>query len=135
LRSHLQIEKIEPVIEVTPFSTKDPLFSDQWYLDNQGYSVREEITDVRSILRKGVPGQDLGWLSAREHWRRPFKKQVSVAVLDVGVDYEHEELKHAILLNEVECDDGKIPLGAAKEDRDGNGYPGDWESISLRLCP
>lgn len=109
----------------------DPLYSEQWALKNTGQVVREEITDLKSRFRPGVIGADLGWEKISKQIDKKLKRDVVVAVLDSGIDLEHEELATNIFKNSIECDNGRIPLMEAKEDRDGNGYKGDCLGINL----
>ncbi len=112
--------------------TEDPLYADQWYLQNSGYDVREDITDIRSVLRPGQVEFDIGFQKVKIQIEENLKEDVIVAVLDTGVDIEHPDLADNIVKNAAECDgDGRIPLGEATEDKDGNGYKGDCVGINL----
>lgn len=130
LKANAAIKAVEEVSELEEFSV-DPLLHEQWALQNIGQSVREEITDLKSTFRKGVPGADLSWGRAQPGLDRKMRRDAVVAVLDSGVDYEHEDLKESIAVNTRECEKGEIPLGEAKEDKDGNGYKGDCKGINL----
>jgi subtilisin family serine protease len=126
------IERVEESVPVDLYSS-DPLFHEQWYLKNTGQVVREEITNVKSEVIPPTVGVDVGLPVNETGLRASFKRTVAVAILDTGVDYEHPELVDSILLNRTECDNGKIPLGQAKEDTDNNGYPGDCMGINLAV--
>lgn len=57
----------------------DPDFDKEWYLRNTGQS-------------KGVPGLDLNVVEA---WSRGYTgKGITTAIMDDGIDYLHEDLKH-----------------------------------------
>ncbi len=131
LEAHPAVAEVEASTDMHFFSQEDPLFAEQWALKNTGAAVREEITDLKSNFRKGIPGVDLGWTTAQPGLDAKMHREAVVAVLDSGVDIEHEDLAAHILRNEKECDNGRIPLGVAKDDRDGNGYPGDCMGVDL----
>ena len=107
----------------------DPLYDKLWHLENNGMAAREEITDIKSNLRPGVPGKDIGWKEVAKSLK--LKRRPSVAIIDTGVDYEHEDLVHSIMKNEVECIAGEIPIGEPEHDHDNNGYKGDCMGIDL----
>src|SRR5690606_5847534 len=60
-----------------------------------------------------------------------LQRDVRVAVIDSGLDYEHEEIVNQLYKNDVECRNGKPPIGAPKDDNDNNGYKGDCIGINL----
>lgn len=117
--------------QVWAFDGGDPLFDQQWYLENTGQVHREEITDIKSKARTGVIGADIGWRQVAKTLKFEPSNRPKVAIIDSGIDYEHEDLSHSILLNEAECIAGDMPLGEASEDKDGNGYMGDCKGINL----
>lgn len=136
LSRHPSVKKVEESLPVNLQSVEDePLFNDQWYLQNTGYDVREDITDIRSTLRPGQVEFDVGFKKLTIQLETAIQQEVIVAVLDTGVDIEHEDLAANIAVNTVECDNGKIPLGEAKEDKDNNGYKGDCMGINLTANP
>ncbi len=104
----------------------DEYFNQQWYLQNNGYSVSRDITQISSYTVKGVAGDDLHFpFQFIQLQPQIVKKQVVVAVLDTGVDIDHPELKDAILKAPLECNTlGGLPPVAAP-DKDGNGFKGD----------
>ena len=88
----------------TPLPPFDPQFSSQWHLHNTGQTG-------------GTPGADIdaltGWV---------FQKgshDVKVAVIDTGIDYNHEDLAANIWVNPGEIEGNGM-------DDDGNGYVDDF---------
>ena len=86
----------------------DALYAKQWNLENDG-----EMADLKG---KAVKGADVQVVEA---WKKSTgDKSVVVAVLDEGIDIEHDDLKTNIWVNADEN-------GALFEDMDKNGYEGD----------
>jgi subtilisin family serine protease len=96
----------DPIKAIAP---NDPDFGKDWGLLNVGQN------DPKTGMA-GLPGVDIGatkaWVSGTG------SKDIVVAVIDTGVDYNHEELKENIFLNTKEVD------GNGKDD-DGNGFVDD----------
>jgi subtilisin family serine protease len=86
----------------------DPDFPKQWNFNNTGQTG-------------GVPGVDIRLPEAWEAANKLGVKNhdVIVAVIDGGVDYNHEDIKQNMWINEAELN------GKAKYDDDGNGYEDD----------
>lgn len=83
----------------------DPKFNLDWGLFNNG--------QVDSDGHAGKVGSDIG---ATKAWTlQTGSKDIKVAVIDTGVDYNHEELKDNILINTKEVANNGI-------DDDGNGF-------------
>ncbi len=96
--------------EITP---NDPNFQKQWALHNTGQE------DPRGQV--GIAGADIGALEA---WKiTKGSKDIIVAVLDTGVDYNHRDLYTNIYRNHGEIGDGKQTNGI---DDDGNGFIDDY---------
>ncbi len=102
---------LEPIIESSsPSKTRagegdsrvsDPGFAKQWALKNDGINGKKAGVD----------------LSALETWDfSRGNKKIKIAVIDTGVDYNHEDLKDNIFINEAEAN------GQKGVDDDGNGY-------------
>ena len=72
--------------------------------------------------------QTLGW-EALQDALGPIQKQVVVAIIDSGVDYEHEDLRDNIWKNAVETD------GLAGVDDDDNGYIDDVQGWDFTHAP
>jgi len=102
---------------------KDELFGYQWSLFNQEQILTQQISTVKSLETLGLLGIDIGWYNTIEKIESSLKKTPIVAVLDMGVDLDHPELKEQILINESECADGIIKDD--DKDNDGNGLKGD----------
>ena len=115
----------------------DLLLSFQWPLRSQGQEmIFPNGTYIDSELVRAVTGADLG-ASIIDEIESKVKRDLVIAVLDFGVDYNHEDIVNNIAYNPIECDKG--PSGNYKnpfrpqEDRDGNGYKGDcigWNFMS-----
>ena len=86
----------------------DPLLSDQWHLVNNG--------DLRPT--KFVKDADVQVEKAWTELNCTGDPSIIVAVLDEGVDVEHEDLKGSLWVNEGET-------WGSHDDGDGNGYAGD----------
>lgn len=86
----------------------DTLFSQQWALNNTGQTG-------------GTPDADI---DAPEAWNIfEGSSNVVVAVIDSGIDYNHDDLSANIWTNPGETGNGKESDGI---DNDGNGYIDDW---------
>lgn len=108
---------------VTPLSS-DPLSQMQWALKNNGHQILESLTDIRSRVIQGVKGMDLN-IGRPGQFDKQMKKDPIVAVLDYGIDDEHDDLKEAIYKNLAECDEQGLIRFPTKGDKDGNGLEGD----------
>ncbi len=109
LRENPQVEYIEPnyTYKVINTSPKDKEFKKQWGLENDG-------KNSGGIFSRGVVGVDI---SAIQAWKTTKgHKDVKIAIIDTGVDYNHEDLKNNIMVNMSEKN------GIAGVDDDGNGY-------------
>lgn len=106
--SNPNIEYIEPNYTYKAFDIpKDQDFDKQWGLLNTG-------KNSGSIWSPGTKGVDI---SAIEAWTiTKGNKDLKIAVIDTGVDYNHDDLKKNIMVNEAELN------GTAGVDDDGNGY-------------
>ena len=109
LRRDPNIEYVQPNYEVSAFSAGDEHIGFQWGIQNNG----QEINGVT-----GLAGEDINLI--------PFVSvlnpslilnEVTVAVLDSGVDINHADLAGHISVNSGEKADGR--------DNDGNGYTDD----------
>lgn len=93
-----------------PFN--DPLLAKQWHYHNDG-----------SINAKAVAGADINLFKA---WEKEMgKSNVIVAIIDGGIDYEHEDLADNMWVNEAELN------GVPGKDNDDNGYIGDIHGVNL----
>lgn len=119
---------VKPVLVNNP--TNDTYIGYQWSLNNQGQSVVRDIDDTHAVEILANPLANIGWSKDLDLM---FKKDVIVAVVDSGVDYNHEDLKGHFALNEKECVDGKPSTATKTGDPDGNGFDGDclgWNFVA-----
>lgn len=100
----------EENVEFKAFAIDDADFDQQWGLKNTG-------RNSGNIFFPGKKGVDI---DAIEAWKiTKGSNEIKVAVIDTGVDYNHEDLKGNIMINEAEKN------GVAGVDDDGNGYVDD----------
>ena len=90
--------------EGDPVLTDDPRFAEQWHYRNTGQSGGTVAADIQLTT---------AWSVARGDAR------VIVAIIDGGIDTEHEDLREALWVNEAEQN------GLPNVDDDGNGYVDD----------
>tara|TARA_B100001971_G_scaffold84647_1_gene78003 strand:+ start:112883 stop:116245 length:3363 start_codon:yes stop_codon:yes gene_type:complete len=112
--------------------TNDMLYPLQWALQSQKQVISAQRPNGGVDETEAVAGFDMNWREGIDKIETFFKKRPIVAVVDMGIDLDHPELKDAIFKNEVECDKGENgehifqPLkDGRREDRDRNGFPGD----------
>lgn len=94
----------------------------RWFLKPNGQKVDVEIDDLHSDTLIASSKADWNWSEMKK--QKP-KRQVSIAVLDGGVDIEHPEIKDFTLFNPTECLAGNAIPPADHPDADGNTYAGD----------
>lgn len=111
----VMVEWAEPQFVVKPHKTKyipnnNPYFKDQWHLRNVGYSRSRcdtdcDATDAWDIGNANGNGAVAG-------------NGIVIAIIDDGVQLDHEDLKIWINTDETNISDDV--------DNDGNGYVDDW---------
>lgn len=102
------VELVEPTYKLSIKNIpRDPFFMRQWGLANQGQNI------VMGGI-EGNYGSDIGALKAWEI--NKGSKDVVVAIIDTGIDYNHPDLKDNMWVNEKE------KSGFKGIDDDGNGY-------------
>lgn len=107
------VEYAEPVyVPVRTDKFQDPKSSAQWHFLNEGKN-------------NFVAGVDIRLNEAWEIYGKYGKDNVIVAVVDAGVDYEHEDLKDNIWVNHAEAE------GVEGVDDDGNGYVDDIHGFNF----
>jgi subtilisin family serine protease len=103
----------------------------QWSLSNQGKDEVRWISDIETFIKKGVKGEDIGFIDINE------LNKVKVAIIDSGIDLKHPDLIGQIKSHPKECSDLKKYQAClrtqsdrdrchkeyAKVDHDKNGYP------------
>ncbi len=118
-----QMASLSPAKNST-FVRSDELFPFQWGLFNQGQTVSKAIGTTKLISSIGTPGTDIRWKDSIAKIEANLTKDPLVAVIDMGIDFDHPDLKGKIFKNTIECDaNGNI--ADADEDRDHNGLKGD----------
>ena len=113
-RAHPDVLYAEPnyrihALDMPQYFPNDPRFSELWGMHNTGQTG-------------GTPDADI---DAPEAWTRPTANDVLVAVIDSGVDYNHEDLAVNMWTNGGEVAGNHL-------DDDGNGYIDDvlgWDFV------
>jgi cell wall-associated protease len=105
------------------FLSADNLFHFQWGLFNQEQTVIKNIKSSKNSKVLGVKDIDIGWAKSIHLYEQNLKKNPLVAVIDMGIDLDHPDLKDQIFINTKECPDGVIV--DLDEDKDNNGLKGD----------
>ncbi len=106
------------------FTRPDQLFNLQWGLQNQGQKTRKMINDINEEVIEGKPNVDIRWADAIKKIEIGMKKEPLVAVIDMGIDLNHPEIKSRLFKNTVECNE-KGEIHDTDEDKDNNGFKGD----------
>lgn len=89
----------------------DPMYGKLWGLKNTGANEPDKNGNISTT--PGVAGSDV---NAEKAWGLTRgSKNIVVAVIDTGIDYNHPDLKNNMWVNEKEIPDNGI-------DDDGNGY-------------
>lgn len=101
--------------QVDALDPMDPKFGLLWGLKNSGNN--EPGKDGNPTATVGVVGADIQASKAWEISRG--SKQIKIAVIDTGIDYNHPDLKDNILVNDAEKN------GKPGVDDDANGYVDD----------
>lgn len=97
----------------------DLYFNYQWGLDNDGtFRYNEQVggkSAKQSVVNvEAVRDVDIDLPEARAKYSGG-RKETIVAIIDTGVDYDHEDLQNVLWVNKGEIPDNEI-------DDDGNGY-------------
>lgn len=102
----------------------------RWYLNPQGQEIKISIDDLHDEIVTATPAMDWGRSIVPSV---SLKKEITIAVIDGGIDIEHAELKSHIAYNSAECFDGTTIPPKDGEDKDQNGYKGDcagWDFVN-----
>ena len=115
-RKQPDVEYVEPNYVLSSHAVpNDPSYPNQWSLNNTGQSDSDTSGGTN-----GMSGEDI---RAQAAWDiTTGSNNVVVAVIDSGVDYNHQDLVANIFENTSEC----TPNGI---DDDGNGYVDDCHGI------
>jgi thermitase len=104
----------ERTLESLLFGTSDSLYGKLWGLNNTGANEPDRNGGYSST--RGVAGADV---SAERAWEiTKGSKNVVIAVIDTGIDYNHPDLKSNMWTNTKEIPGNNV-------DDDGNGYVDD----------
>jgi subtilisin family serine protease len=96
----------------------DPYLGQQWYLFNWGQTVGGEVVGTKDVD-----------IRAPEAWSiTKGSRDVIVAILDTGADYDHPDLASSVWTNRSEtgADGGGRDKKTNGVDDDANGYVDDW---------
>lgn len=110
LSKNALVEIVEPNFIYRAFKTpNDPMYAKLWGMNNTGQPDPQN--------QVGVAGVDIG---AEKAWDiETGNKDLVVAVIDTGIDYNHADLKDNMWTNDAELN------GKAGVDDDGNGFVDD----------
>lgn len=98
------VEYVEPNFILTTLLTpNDPDFTKLWGLNNTGQTFGTQDADI----------------DAPEAWDTATSSAITVGVIDTGIDYNHEDLKQNMWVNQAEA------TGSAGIDDDANGFVDD----------
>lgn len=113
-----EVEYVELDYKLELFeSPDDPLFPDQWYLNNagQGYLGMNRIPgdyNDTQVIKYGTEDADI---DALEAFQRPDEMTTPlVGIIDTGVDLVHEDLRGHVWINP-----GEIPDNGVDDDHNG----------------
>ena len=134
IEQHFSVVAVEGIHRAQHFSLEpaknskflrpDKLFHLQWGLHNQGQKIKKLINNTIEVTTEGKPGADIRWSEAIAKIEAGMKREPIVAVIDMGVDLDHPEIKSRLFKNTVECNE-KGEIADADADKDNNGLKGD----------
>jgi hypothetical protein len=102
----------------------------RWYLKPDGQEIKISIDDLHDEIVTASPSMKWGRDSIPG---LTLKKDITIAIIDGGVEIDHPELKNHIAYNSAECFEGTIIPPKDGEDKDQNGLKGDcagWDFVN-----
>lgn len=102
----------------------DDYVKQQWSIHNNGEDQRIILDKYNTGWIKGIENTDTGLKRLPTVLNE--KREVKVAVIDTGAEWEHPDLQGALLKNSADC-------GSATDDLDNNGYANDclgWNVVT-----
>lgn len=101
----------------------NPLFYRQWGIKNEGQPIYIRQADLNFPAQPGIAGKDINYISKAEIEKALGRKlqDVVVAVIDTGVDINHEDLKGRIWTDK-DGNPGKNFLDAKAKPLDDKGH-------------
>ncbi len=118
LRGHKEINAVDYNGEVAILATDDPYYSSQWPIENNGSYLQHNLNS--QVIQSSTNDVDLELSETWAYYNKENHKtrQVIVAIVDTGIDYEHPDLKNQMWINPNEIPGDGI-------DNDNNGYVDD----------
>lgn len=111
---HANVSQVDS--EISSMSVSNDEFTDtQWYISNPGYYINytygynKKVNSVSDVDMNLVEA----WKSSKDS--NKLNKEVVVAIVDTGVDYQHPDLADNMWVNKEEIPNDNV-------DNDGNGY-------------
>lgn len=105
------VKLVEEDNQICNFSN-DTFYNTQWAIDNPGYY--SFISENNIIKKEGISDVDMDVLEAWDYMDEK-SEEVVVAIVDTGVDYNHQDLSNNMWINKTEIPNDGI-------DNDENGY-------------
>ena len=117
LESDDRVAYAEPnyLLQISETPPSDPLFENLWGLHNTGQTGGTDDADIDALEAWEISGGS---------------RDVIIAVIDTGIDVDHEDLKDNLWTNPQECPRGVGNCVADGIDDDGNGYVDDFHGIN-----
>ena len=117
LESDDRVAYAEPnyLLQLSETPPTDPLFENLWGLHNTGQTGGTDDADIDALEAWEISGGS---------------RDVIIAVIDTGIDVDHEDLKDNLWTNPQECPRGVGNCVADGIDDDGNGYVDDFHGIN-----
>lgn len=114
---------IEPVyIKTINELPNDPDYTKMWGFHSKGQELKYYSSTIQTI-----PDVDIDIPEAWDYMKDKIADEIVIAVIDTGIDYNHEELKHALWVNpgETGIDEHGNDKSTNLIDDDSNGYVDD----------